>query len=68
MSSFGDTLSSLRQREGLTQTELAKDLGLSRSALSMYESGEREPSFRILFRIASRLGVDMNTLLSWPPK
>ena len=47
----------------MTQTELAKKLGLTRSSLSMYELGEREPGFEILEAFADFFNVDMDYLL-----
>lgn len=47
----GEIIKILREREGLSQTGLAKLLGLSRSAVSMWESGERVPSGRPEVRI-----------------
>ena len=46
----------------MTQDTLAKRLGISRSAIGMYESGEREPDFETLEAIADTFRVDMNTL------
>ena len=40
---FKDILKKLRERKGLSQEELAKATGLSKSAISMYENGRREP-------------------------
>ena len=47
----------------MTQTELAKKLGLTRSSLSMYELVEREPGFEILEAFADFFNVDMDYLL-----
>lgn len=63
MSSFSDMLAYLRKRERLSQTELAKKLGVSRSTIGMYEAGEREPNFETLEAIADYFNVDMNTLV-----
>ena len=41
MAQFGDTLNMLRKRDNLTQKELAEKLGISFSAISMYERGKR---------------------------
>lgn len=60
---FGQRLRQLRRERGETQPELAKLLGLSRSAVSMYESGEREPKYELLTAIAAHYDVDLNYLL-----
>ena len=61
---FGETLKALRKARGLTQEEFAKQSGISRSAIGMYESGKREPkNFEMLETIADFFNVDMNTLL-----
>lgn len=61
--SFGLRLRQLRRARGETQPELAKLLGLSRSAVSMYESGEREPKYELLTAIAAHYEVDLDYLL-----
>ena len=61
--SFGLRLRRLRKARGETQPELAKLLGLSRSAVSMYESGEREPKYELLTAIAAHYDVDLDYLL-----
>ena len=61
---FGENLKALRKARGLTQEEFAKQSGISRSAIGMYESGKREPkNFEMLETIADFFNVDMNTLL-----
>ena len=45
MNNFSDMLKYLRKREGLTQQELAKKLDISKSTVSKYENGNREPDF-----------------------
>ena len=41
----------MRRLSGLTQAELADRSGLQRTAISMYESGRREPSVAALERL-----------------
>ena len=65
MQEFKDIFKALRTRKRLTQAQLAEDLGLSRSAVSMYERGEREPDFETLELIADYFNVDMNFLIGW---
>ena len=64
MNKFKEVLKNLRKEYGFTQKQLADKLGISLSAVSMYEGGKREPSFEILQKIADLLNVDMNYLLS----
>lgn len=63
MATFGCILRDLRKSKGLTQRELAAILGISFSAVSMYERGEREPDFEMIEAIADTFNVDMNYLL-----
>ena len=63
MSNFSDMLGYLRRRENLSQKELAKMAGVSRSAIGMYEAGEREPSFETLEAFADIFNVNMDTLM-----
>jgi len=63
MSKFNERLKLLRQESGLSQMDFAKQLGLSKSSINMYERGEREPSFETLEAIADYFNVDMNFLL-----
>lgn len=64
MSYFSDTLLHLRRKAGLSQQQLADGLGLSRSAIGMYETGKREPDMETLRMFSEFFGVDMNTLTS----
>lgn len=63
MGEFSNVFKLLRQKSGLTQQQMADELGLSRSTIGMYESGEREPGFEILESIADFFNVDMNYLI-----
>lgn len=60
---FCERLRELRTARGMTQDDFAKASGLTRSAVSMYESGRREPNFEVLETIADFFNVDMNYLL-----
>ena len=63
MSAFSEMLVKLRKQDELTQAEAARLMGITRSALSMYETGKREPDFETLELIADFYNVDMNTLM-----
>lgn len=60
MSKIANILKSLRIKEGLTQEELAERLGMSRSAIGMYEQGKRVPPADVLELFANFYNVDMN--------
>lgn len=62
MSSFKESLKRYRLERKLSQAELAEQLGLSTSAISMYEVGKREPDFKTEEKIADFFGVDLDTL------
>jgi len=63
MGGFGERLRALRKREGLSQSELAKHIGVSKSSVNMYERNEREPGFGTLEAIADFFNVNMDYLL-----
>ena len=63
MGIFKTVIKSLRTSHGLTQDELSKQLGISRSTIGMYESGAREPDFETLELIADYFNVDTDFLL-----
>lgn len=63
MGKFQTILKELRLSKGITQVELARLLGISRSAVGMYEGGSREPDFETLELIADYFNVDTDYLL-----
>ena len=63
MSEFSKVFKNLRKDNNLTQSELAKKLGVATSTVGMYERAQREPDFETLEKIANCFGVNMNTLL-----
>ncbi|MGF7431057.1 helix-turn-helix transcriptional regulator [Thermoanaerobacterium thermosaccharolyticum] len=60
---FGERLSQLRKEKGLTQEELAKALNMTRSSLSLYEIGKRDPDTDTLKKIADFFNVSTDYLL-----
>lgn len=52
MKEFSEKLKMLRLKKGLTQEELAKEIGVGVSAISMYEQGNRIPRDEIKIRLA----------------
>ncbi len=60
---FGKRIVELRKRRGLTQVELARSIGISRSALSLYEIEKREPDIETLNKLASLFMVPVGYIL-----
>lgn len=63
MSKFSKRLKKLREERGYTQEQLANILKITRSRLSMYEQGKREPSFELQEAIADVFNVELDYLL-----
>ncbi len=62
----GRSIASRRAALGMTQAELAKECGLSQSAIQGYESAEFGPSLKNAVIIANALGVTATDLLRIP--
>lgn len=60
---FGERLKDLRKSNGLTQQQLADRLGVAKSVVSYYESGDRFPSYDVLIKIAQRFHVTTDYML-----
>ena len=59
---FNDQFKKIRLENNLTQEELAKALDVSKSTISMYETGSRLPGLEMLEVIADFFNIDMNKL------
>ena len=64
METFGQKIKRLRVKAGLTQTQLANELGISTSAISMYEQDNREPNREMLLALSYYFGVGTDYLLT----
>lgn len=60
---FAERLRTLRQRLGLTQQELADQLGIHRATYGNYEAGNRDPDFDTLLQMAEFFGCSVDYLL-----
>ena len=60
---FGSKLKELRTQNGLTQKQLADQLGVTKSVVSFYERQERTPSPDILRKLAAVFHVSSDFLL-----
>lgn len=64
MSEFKDKLKKLRKQKGMTREELGNKLGVTASAIGMYERGVRMPKSDILRAISEYFEVDYDYLLA----
>ncbi|WP_200957449.1 MULTISPECIES: helix-turn-helix domain-containing protein [unclassified Paenibacillus] len=60
---YGDRIALLREKRGLTQEELSNKIGISRAALSHYETNRREPDYETINKIANFFNVTVDYLL-----
>ena len=59
---FGEKLKQLRKNQKMTQQQLADRLGVAKSVVSYYESGDRYPSYDVLIKIATTFHVTTDYL------
>jgi len=60
---FGTRLKNLRKQAGLTQQQLATQLGITKSVVSFYELQERSPSPEVLIKLSAIFHVSADYLL-----
>ena len=62
MLDFGKRLKYLREQKGLTQSQLAERLSVSRTMMNWYETGRRYPSLDMLIKLANSFHVSTDYL------
>lgn len=62
METFGERLKELRLEKGLGQVALAKELGVGKSVISLWENGQCEPTLGNLIRLAKYFDVSIDYL------
>ena len=62
MVDIGKRIKAARQKAGMSQEELAQAIGSTKSAVSRYEAGKRQPSYDQLQRISDALGISIYEL------
>ena len=61
---FMRNLKKIRKLRGLKQKELAEMVGVTESAISQYESGNKVPSFEVALKLAEALDCESADLVS----
>ena len=60
-------LKKMRKANGLTQHQLANELGIYQQAYARYESGDREPNIATLIELANYFDVSVDYLIGKEP-
>jgi len=60
---FGDRIKELRQKKKISQDELARQMNLSRTTITMWETNKREPDFESVKTLAGIFNVTTDYLL-----
>ena len=60
---FGKRLAYFRQQRGLTQQELAQELGMTRELIGHYERRCENPSIEFLLNFSKTMGISLDELL-----
>ena len=60
---FAKRLRELRKEKHLNRQQLAEEVGFSESAIGMYETGQRRPSYEKMEELADYFNVDLNYLM-----
>lgn len=62
---LNDKIREARKKLGYTQKKVAREVGISNTALSNYEKGYREPDLETIKRLAKFYQISMDTLLNF---
>ena len=62
---LGQNIQKARKARGYSQNALAEKLDISREHLAKLETGKRRISLKLLFTLASTLGIEEAILFNW---
>ncbi|MGM9967358.1 helix-turn-helix domain-containing protein [Rummeliibacillus sp. TYF005] len=65
---FANTIASLRKTNGLTQDEVANFVGVSKAAVSKWETGLSYPDILLLPKLATYFNLTIDELLGYKPQ
>lgn len=60
---FGERLSIVRKRKGLSQAEVGKTIGINGDAYGRYERNEVRPTIEMATKISEALGISLDYLV-----
>lgn len=67
LSEFANNLREARQANGLTQKQLAQQIGVANVTISMYENAKRMPNMLTLASISDVLNISLDDLVPCVP-
>ena len=59
---FGDNIRTLREKRGITQSELSQAVGVAQATFAQYEVGAKAPNVYVAVKIARILGTTVEEL------
>lgn len=63
MLNIGDRITQLRKQQKVSQEQLAKQTGVSRTMMGNYERNDNTPSVEVLLKLAKAFGVSVDYLI-----
>jgi len=63
MQRFGEKLRTLREQRGITQQQLADELGFSQVYLANLELGKKKPNVELLLKLSVLFGVSVDEMI-----
>ena len=61
-----NTIRAVREGAGMTQAELARQVGVTRQTLIAIEQGRYSPTLELAFQISRAFGVGLDDLFQYP--
>lgn len=61
-----NSIRAVRERAGMTQAELARQIGVTRQTLIAIEQGKYSPSLELAFQISRVFGLGLDDLFQYP--
>jgi len=61
-----NTIRAVREGAGMTQAELARQIGVTRQTLIAIEQGRYSPTLELAFQISRAFGVGLDDLFQYP--
>lgn len=58
-----EKLKTLRETRGMTQSQVANRIGISKAMISAYETASKAPSIEVLIRLSRLFGVSVDYLV-----